>query len=101
MSGFDDKIVDQAQAIVPADDYDALPLAGPGRWAHVPGGLTLYTNDDTVLFAKGDMSTIESSYLFQAMEKLRLAGKTASQAFDILRLEADAVSGDLSVLADE
>ncbi|ADB93697.1 hypothetical protein REDROCK_3 [Mycobacterium phage RedRock] len=101
MSAFDDKIVDQAQAIVPVEDYDARPLAGPGRWAHLPGGLTLYTNDENVLFARGDMSTFESSVLFQAMDKLHAAGKTASEAFDILRLEADAVAGDLSELAEE
>ncbi|ASR86456.1 hypothetical protein SEA_CHANGELING_3 [Mycobacterium phage Changeling] len=96
-----DKNVDQAQAIVAADDYDALPLTGPGRWAHVPGGLTLYTNDQNVLFARGDMSSFEASVLFQAMDKLHAAGKTATEAFDILRLESDAVAGDLSELAEQ
>lgn len=95
----DEKNVDQAQAIRPVEDYDALPVAGPGRWAHIHGGMTLYTNDDNVLFAKGGRGTLERSTLFQAMEKLRQAGKTASEAFDILRLEADAVSGDLSEIA--
>ncbi|QGH78699.1 hypothetical protein SEA_MIKO_4 [Mycobacterium phage Miko] len=96
-----DKAVDQAQAIRPVEDYDALPLTGPGRWARIHGGMTLYTNDDNVLFAQGDLSTLEASTLFQAMDKLHAAGKTASEAFDILRLEADAVSGDLSELAQE
>ncbi|QZE10904.1 hypothetical protein SEA_AGAPE74_4 [Mycobacterium phage Agape74] len=101
MSAFDDKIEDQAHAIRAVEDYDALPLEGPGRWAYIHGGLTLYTNDDNVLFAQGDMSTLDSSTLFQAMEKLRQAGKSAGEAFDILRLEADAISGDLSELAEQ
>ncbi|AFV51155.1 hypothetical protein ST20ES_3 [Mycobacterium phage 20ES] len=99
MSAFDDKIEDQSHAIRAVEDYDALPLAGPGRWAHIHGGMTLYTNDANVLFAKGGRGTLDRSTLFQAMEKLRQAGKTASEAFDILRLESDAVSGDLSEIA--
>jgi hypothetical protein len=88
-----DKNVDQAQAIRAVDDYDALPLTGPLRWAHIHGGMTLYTNDDNVLFARGDLSTIDASNLFQAMNKLREAGKTASEAFDILRLESTTGEG--------
>lgn len=95
----EEKYVNQATAYREVQDYDALPLAGPGRWARIYGGMTLYTNDDNVLFAQGDMSTMESSTLFQAMDTLREAGKTASEAFDILRLDAAAVSGDLSELA--
>ncbi|WKW87220.1 hypothetical protein SEA_CHARGERPOWER_4 [Mycobacterium phage Chargerpower] len=96
-----DKAVDQAQAIRAVDDYDAFPLTGPGRWAHIYGNMTLYTNDDNVLFAKGDLSSIEASTVFQVMDKLRESGKTAGEAFDILRLEADAISGDLSELAEQ
>ncbi|EKF22990.1 hypothetical protein C731_2993 [Mycolicibacterium hassiacum DSM 44199] len=94
-----EKAVNQAQAIRPVEGYDALPLSGPGRWAHIHGGMTLYTNDDNVLFVQGGRGTLERSTLFQAMNKLRRAGKTATEAFDILRLEADAISGDLSELA--
>ena len=94
-----DKNLNQAAAIRAVEDYDALPLAGPGRWAHIPGNLTLYTNDDNVLFVNGNRNSLEAMNLFQVMEKLRKAGKTASEAFDILRLDSNAISGDLSELA--
>lgn len=94
----EDKNLNQALAFREVPDYDAFPLEGPGRWARIHGGMVLYTNDDNVLFARGNLSTLEASTLFQVMDKLREAGKTASEAFDILRLESDAVSGDLSQL---
>lgn len=96
----EDKSVDQAQAYRLVASYDALPLAGPGRWAQLSEGLIMYTNDGNILWAVGDMTTNSSSYFAQARHKLFNAGKTASEAFDILRLDAPAVSGDLSSLAE-
>lgn len=96
---WEDKLESQAQAYREVDDYAAGPLDGPGRWAHIHAGMTIYTDDDNILFAKGDLSTIEASTLFQAMYQLYKAGKTAGEAFDIIRMDYRAVSGDLSELA--
>lgn len=93
-----DKNVDQAQGIVPIDDYEALPLSGPGRWAHPHPGMTLYTNDANVLFLQDDTDSVQASIIFQAMRKLFESGKSATEAFDILRLDAPVTTGDLSEL---
>lgn len=94
----EDKYADQAQGYKAVDDFDALPLSGPGRWAEIPGG-TLYTNDANVLFLRGDGS-VTASAVFQRLDQAYKAGATAAEAFDSLKGEAAVVTGDLSELAE-
>ncbi|WP_237726978.1 hypothetical protein [Rhodococcus jostii] len=102
MSSWDDKIASQAQAIEPMDDFEAIPLEGPGRWAHPYEGVTLYTNDDNILFPESDGTPAANgarSLLLQALDKAFQAGESATSAFDRLRNGAPVTTGDLSELA--
>lgn len=99
---FQDKIADQAKGIQPLDDFEALPLSGPGRWAYPYKGVTLYTNDGNVLFAESDGTPAADgaqSLLLQALDKAFRSGESATEAFERLRNGAPVTAGDLSELA--
>ena len=101
MSNFDDKISSQAVGIEAMHDFEALPCSGPGRWTHPHEGVTLYTNDDRVLFPLSDGTASADgarSLLFHALDKAFKAGETATQAFERLRNGAPVTTGDLSEL---
>ena len=79
-------------------NFDARPLAGPGRWALLHNNETiLFTNDDNILYAEGDGD--EAYWLGREIDSAFDAGETATQAFDRLRDGASVTSGDLSELA--
>ena len=94
-----DKIIDQAQGYRLADDSDALPLTGPGRWAHLDNGIVLYANDANVVFVQAEESSVALSLMSLAVSKAYEARETASQAFDRLRGELRVITGNLSALA--
>lgn len=95
-----DRVAIEGLGIRPVPSFTALPLEGPGRWAEIEHGLTLYTDDDNILFAKVDYSKRNGfGELIQALRDAYKAGETATQAFDRLRGEAPVVTGDLSELA--
>jgi len=83
----------ESSAYEQTDSFDATPMAGPGRWS-VIGGTVLYTNDSNVLFADGE--TDLATHFYKEMDAAFTAGKTATETFDLLRGNADVVSGDLS-----
>ncbi|MFF0541738.1 hypothetical protein ACFYTF_02770 [Nocardia thailandica] len=98
---WDDKVASQATGIVAMDDFKALPRTGPGRWAQPYEGVTLYTNDDKVLFPLSDGTPAADgarSLLIHALDKAYKAGETSTQAFERLCNGAPVTTGDLSEL---
>lgn len=90
------KNVDQAQAYRGLPAFAAGPLAGQGRWAHVDDNLVLYTDDHNILFVRGTSPDLgEWAVEIVAAHDV---GETATEAFDRLRGDASAVSGDLANL---
>jgi hypothetical protein len=96
----EDKVLSQALTNVAADGYEALPLAGPGRWMTYPDGTIIYTDDANKLFAKnanGHTGAFIDAIV--AINRLFGAGKTATEGFEALRGPVPVVSGDLSEIA--
>lgn len=95
-----DKMDSQAETSFWVDSYKALPLEGPGRWMTYPDGTTIYTDDDTKLFAKNSKgTTLGFVDAIVAIDKLHGQGKTPTEAFEALRANVPVVSGDLSEIA--
>jgi hypothetical protein len=95
-----DKLDSQAATAVWVDGYTALPLSGPGRWVTFQDGTTIYTDDNTKLFAKNKQgTTIGLVEAVVAIGKLFDAGRPATEAFEQLRNGAPVTTGDLSELA--
>ncbi|MFZ2238406.1 MAG: hypothetical protein WAV90_02545 [Gordonia amarae] len=93
-----DKILSQSQAYEAVPSFTAMPLEGPGRWAHLPEDVILYTDDEDKLFIRYVSYNVTVSDAVQAISRLHDEGLTATEAFDLIRSDAPVITGDLAEL---
>ncbi|HMS77213.1 hypothetical protein [Gordonia sp. (in: high G+C Gram-positive bacteria)] len=94
----EDKLRDQALGYTVIPGYDSWPYEGPGRWAVIDPelDLTVWTNDKTAVAVIAVLSCNEMRPLLDRRDELYAAGKSATEAFDILTEGLDIVTGDLA-----